>query len=238
MQRHTDDFQTLASDPRVKYEAGAEANARILSAHLDQAIKLVESRQYAAFKKPVIVYVPATTDRFEAFCVFASAGACVLNQRLFISPKKQNTPARLPRVLTHELSHLNMEQSLGMWKWHSNTPAWFQEGLAVYVSNGGGAEGVTAQAAKQAIRSGKTFTPTATGSLLFPQTASYFGLKPHMFYRQAGLFVAWLHAQSDRQFRKLILTIQGGATLGAAMREAYGASVQLEWQRFRHGLTG
>ncbi len=237
MHRSTDDFHALASDPRVRYEVGAEANARLLSAQLDQAIKIVEAKQYGPFVKPVTIYVPATTDRFRSFCLSAKAGGCVLNERLFISPKKKNTPARLPRLLTHELSHLHMEQKLGMWQWHSNIPSWFEEGLAVYVSNGGGAEGVTAAAAKKAIHSGKSFKPISTGSLLFAKTASYFGLKPHMFYRQAGLFVTWLHEQDDRQFRKLLLQIQGGATLGAAVKAAYGVSLENEWLKFTNELT-
>jgi len=237
MHRSTDDFHTLASDSRVKYEAGGEGIARIIAAQLDQAIHIVETKQYGKFARPVIVYVPATTDRFAEFCASPRRGGCVLNGRLFISPKKQNTPARLPRVLTHELSHLQMEQRLGMWKWHSNCPEWFREGLAVYISEGGGAEGVTEQQAVQAIRSGKALRPIATGSLLFPKTARDFGLSTHMFYRQAGLFVAWLHDQGDRQFRGLILQIQGGATLDAAVNAAYGDRLQDEWLKFTNSLN-
>jgi hypothetical protein len=38
-----------------------------------------------------------------------------------------------------------------------NIPSWFAEGLAVYVSGGGGAEKVGAKDAAEAIKSGKMF---------------------------------------------------------------------------------
>lgn len=176
--------------------------------------------------------MPSTVKSFESFCVAKHAGGCVINGRLFISPKKKNTPDRIPRVLAHELSHLQMQQILGTWKWHENTPAWFREGLAVYASDGGGAEGISSTQAKQAIIAGKSITPNNTGSLLFPKTAYTFGLRPHMFYKQAGLFVSWLHQHNHTKFRKLILAIQTGATFEAAMQTSYGSNVLANWKRF------
>lgn len=55
MNKSTADFHALKSDPRVKYESGAENIAKVVSANLDQAINLIEARQYDAFAKPVII---------------------------------------------------------------------------------------------------------------------------------------------------------------------------------------
>jgi hypothetical protein len=49
---------------------------------------------------------------------------------------------RLPALLTHKLSHAHLGSwmsQLGFWR----LPQWFKEGLAVLVSGGGGAEGVS-----------------------------------------------------------------------------------------------
>ncbi len=124
-----------------------------------------------------------------------------------------------------------MQQHLGLWNL-SNIPSWFSEGLAVYVSDGAGAEGVDREAAKKAIISGNSFTPVGTGSLLFPKGANYFGLKPGMFYKQAGLFVAWLCEQNKNYFKTLISSIQSRETLEEAMFISYGVSVLENWESF------
>lgn len=232
MNKSTDTFEVLESDSRVRYEIGSEINAQIVADNLDRAIGLIEQRQYSEFAKPVDIYVTATVDSFTSFCVLSRAGGCVLNERLFISPKPENTPERIPQILTHELSHLHMEQHVGVWKWKSNVPAWFREGLAVYASDGSGAESVSREEAEMAIVSGKMFTPNITGSLLFPKTANTFGLKPHMFYRQADLFVSWLHEKDMKNFGTLIANIQAGETIEKAMRNAFGVGVLENWQRF------
>lgn len=235
MYRDTDDFHALEHDPRVKYQSGAEANAQIVSDSLDQSIKLIEEKQYREFVKPIYIYVTASEDSFSKYCV-SRGGGCVLNERLFISPKKENTRERIPRILTHELSHLQIEQILGMWKWNWNIPSWFREGLAVYVSNGAGAESVSIEEARQAIISGKSFIPNAGGSLVFPNTASYFGLETHMYYQQAGLFVAWLHEQNNERFKKLLLSIQLGLALEQSMLKAYGSGILDNWNKFNRDI--
>jgi len=205
MNKSTDDFKTLESDPRVKYESGAEFNAKVVADNLDSAIDIIQNNHYGVFKKPVVIYVTATIGSFTSFVVNSKAGATVLNERLFISPKKANTPERIPKLLVYELSHLYMEQYLGMWTWNSNVPSWFQEGLAVYASGGSGAENVTVSDAKKAIVAGKMFIPNESGNFLFKKTAHSFGLTPHMFYRQAGMFVSWLHHENNKNSNKLLL---------------------------------
>lgn len=232
MMKSTDEFHSLSSDNRIKYESGAPLDARIVSADLNRAIHKIETRQYGKFVKSVIIYLPGTIKSFASFCASEKAGGCVMNSRLFLSPKKQNTPNRIPKVLAHELSHLQMQQILGMWKWHENAPAWFREGLAVYASDGGGAEGVSPIQAKQAIISGHSFIPNDSGRLLFPKTAHAYRLKPHMFYKQAGLFVSWLHQSDNEKFKKLILALQAGVPFKEAMQKSYGSSARQNWEKF------
>lgn len=231
----TDDFRTFEKDPRVKFEPGAEINAQIVSESLDESIESIEKNQYRKFAKPVVIYVTASEESYFNYCVNRSGG-CVLNERLFISPKKENTAERIPRVLAHELSHLHMEQMLGMWKWNMRVPSWFREGLAVYASAGAGAENVSIAMAKQAIESGICIEPNTEGSLIHPRSASYFGLDTHMFYRQAGLFVSWLHEQNNDGFKELILNIQSGQEFEQSVVKAYGIGIEASWNKFKNEM--
>jgi hypothetical protein len=105
MNKSTDQFLSSTTDPRVKYEPGAEAQAQIIAQALPAAIHTVEQAQYRRFVAPVNVYVCASIESFKAYTVNGGAGGLVLNKRLFISPKPENTAERLPSLLTHELSH-------------------------------------------------------------------------------------------------------------------------------------
>jgi hypothetical protein len=96
------------------YEPGAEALAAAVAASLPEAIEAVQARQYRPFVLPVTVYVCATMDSFASYTGSKNAGGHVLNRRLFISPKPENTTERVPRVLTHELSHLQIAQQISL----------------------------------------------------------------------------------------------------------------------------
>ncbi len=130
MNKSTNQFIALEQDKRILYEKGAEKYAETVANKIDTAIQTVEQKQYKKFTKPVTIYICNSIESFTDYCVIRQASGCVLNERLFLSPK--NFQAN-QQALTHELSHLHIEQHLGMFTWHSGYPAWFQEGLATYV---------------------------------------------------------------------------------------------------------
>jgi hypothetical protein len=80
--------------------------------------------------------------------------------------------ARLPGVLTHELSHAHL------FGWRSSVlsarpPSWFTEGLAVMVLDGGGAEGVNDAEAAEAIVKGYAIVVTdEAGGAISSRSAS------------------------------------------------------------------
>ena len=135
-------------------------------------------------------------------------------------------------ILTHELSHLHLQQQLGVYHYDANMPAWFQEGLAVLVSGGGGAETVSGVEAGTAILEGRHFTPEAKGSFFFHKSAKSYGLEPHMFYRQASLFVKYLRDMSEIRFGVFLLAIEDGMDFDKSFRAVYGMSIDEVWKGF------
>ena len=229
MNKSTEHFITLKHDSRILYEEGAEKSAEIVANELDGAVAAVEKRQYRKFVKPVTVHVCSTVESFTAYCVDRNAAGCVLNERLFLAPKAFQ-PGN--EALVHELSHLHMEQRLGMIAWHSGYPSWFQEGLAVYVSHGQGASKVSPEEARKAVALGSHFTPDADGGLIFRKTARSYGLKPNMFYRQSSLFVEYLHDLDALKFKAFLLAVEDGKGFEDAFSSAYGASLNEIWEKF------
>jgi len=233
----TDRFVSLAENPAIKNEPGAEQFAAEISRYLDAGVRTVEARQYGPFPRQVIIYVPASIERFASFCLSARPVACVIGGHLFMSPKLMEQQHRIPAVLVHELSHLHLEQYAGGWNYRTRMPTWFTEGLAVFVSDGGGAEKVSRAEAIAAIRAGNAFVPSGSGSLLFQLNADDFGLTAHMFYRQAGMLVEWLYAQDAAHFEQMVRRLWSGNTLEQAMQGSYGFGVHIAWERFVNDIN-
>ena len=229
--RSTSRFVASPSDPRVFYEPGAADMAREVAAAMPSAVAAVEARMLGPFVVPVRVYVCATVEGFTSYGASPRAGGFTLNGRVFISPKPENTAERIPRLLAHELSHLHLGQRRGFVSF-ARFPVWFTEGLAVDVSGGAGAEGVTERDARRAMASGQTFVPEVEASVWHRRGASAFGLGEHMFYRQAGMFVAYLRSADPVRFSALLAAVEDGDDLEHAFKSAYGMGVDVAWQRF------
>lgn len=237
----TSRFVPLAADPRIVYEPGAEAFAQAVAPFLPQAIADVEAGQYRPFSRPVVVHVCATEACFTGFTGASAAakGAVHFSQGLFLNPALLRQPERMRTILTHELSHLHLADQ-GR---HVGTlPAWFNEGLAVYVSGGGGAEHVSEAEAAKAIAAGRMLEPADSGTWVTYNTAGPFralGMPEatHMFYRQSMMFVAYLKQRDPQAFRGMLLAIEDGAEFAHAFSSAYGTSVKSGWAEFAAGVS-
>lgn len=228
--RSTDHFISHPNDSRVLYEPGAKDNADKIVLLLPSAIKQVEEKQYHSFVKPVRVYVCESRDRFMRM-YGADVRAGVLT-KLYLSPRIFDYGSEIARLyLTHELSHLHLLDRIGIFKM-SRLPYWFKEGLATYVSGGGGAHLVSEQQAIDSIRSGKRFTPNHKGGFIVQQTPKNFGLKPHMFYRQSMMFVRYLNNFDESAYRRLLTGVENGTRFSLALQESYQLSLEALWNGF------
>jgi hypothetical protein len=230
--RPTNQFRAWPSDARIRYEVGAERMAEQVASALPTAIQTIEQRQFRPFAAPPTLYVCASLKTYASFGGDASSGGYVVNGRLFISPKPQNTPERIPRLLTHELSHLHLEQQLGAVRWMRQLPMWFQEGLAAYVSGGAGAEQVSDADARRALAAGRVLAPETVGGIFYRSTPSTFGMHPHLFYREGAMFLQRQEVRDSNRFRSFLLAVEDGVPLDAAFRGSYGESLEEAWKLF------
>jgi hypothetical protein len=230
----TKDFHPLATDSRILAEPGGEELAKQVAGYLPEAIAVVEKEQYRQFSKPVEIYVCATEDSFASHTGLSKQVRGAIITKLFLSDRlsKPNFNETTRSILTHELSHLHLQQQLGIYHYNADIPAWFQEGLAVMVSGGGGAEKITDEDAAKAILEGKHFTPEPTGSFLFHKYANAYGLEPHMFYRQAFLFVNYLRLRSEAKFKLFLLSIEDGKNFEESFKNQLGTSIHDALQDF------
>jgi hypothetical protein len=237
MCRSTSGFVPCVVDGRVRFEPGAEKPAEVLAEALSNSIQAVEAQQYGGFRKPVLVYVCAKESTFEKYGGPRGAAGFVLHERLFIGPKPENRADRLPQLLTHELSHLQFEQQLGMVKSAWNIPGWFREGIAVEESAGGGAERVSVEEAKAAIAAGRTFDPLDHGRILFDKSAQSYGMTGHMWYRQSSLLVQFLRDRDEGEFRRLMRLIEEGVPFESAIERSYGEGLDALVKEFRASIA-
>lgn len=226
------EFVQCTSDPRVMCEPGSEALATSIVPLLPDAIALVEKAQFSTFSAPVVIYTYATRDSFSSHSgALPYAEGAVSLGSLNLSPKLLFTPERTNGILTHELSHLNLQLQMGSVAW-ARVPSWFHEGLATFVSNGGGAETVSAETAADALRQGKKFEPEGSQWLGFPKSAASYGLGPHMYYRQASLFVDFMHESDPQAFEKMLRAIEARVAFSQAIELSYYEVLPSIWLRF------
>ena len=229
--RSTSDFVALDSDNRVLYEPGTEEFAKEIAGYLPDAIATVEKEQYRPFAKPIIIYICATKESFAAHTGFWEKTRGAVTTKLFLSPemiKRIQDGSSAKMILTHEISHLHLYQRLGLFR-DAKIPAWFKEGLAVMVSGGAPAVDVSESDAAKAIQSGECIKPDVSGSLLFPKFWHSYNLEPHMFYRQSGMFVAYMKRQDEAKFKMFMLSIENGRNFGKSFSAAYGISIEKSW---------
>jgi hypothetical protein len=230
--RSTDQFIPSGNDDRVLIEPGAEDYANRIASFLSSAIEHVEEKQYHRFVEPVRVYACASRESFKKY-YGADVRAGVLT-KLFLSPRIFEYGDEIAKkYLTHELSHLHLQQQLGIYK-TNRLPMWFKEGLATYVSDGGGAHLISQEQAIASIRSGKHFVPNNADGFIFKKTPSDFGLEPHMFYRQSMMFISYLAKINDPGFRGLLLDIENGERLSSALQAEYNMNLEELWNGFLH----
>jgi hypothetical protein len=237
--RLTSDFNVLRSDNRILYEEGAEALAEAAARYLPKAIADVKLKQYGSLQGPVKVYVFASSKSFAKFAGTSDAvlGAGLENE-IFLSGKLLNTMDKAQGILTHELSHVQLSQVLGIVKFNRALPRWFREGLAVYVANGGGATRATEAEAIDKFVEGKHFTPETKGALLNVKLDATGKLEPKIFYRQSGMFVQFLADNYPVQFESMLKGLQEGKDFQTQYIMAFKNNVDEELKYFIANLKG
>jgi hypothetical protein len=237
-----DRLPSLAENSQIHFEPGAEAYAHEISALLPAAIARIEAAHGRAFAHPVIVGAYTTPEAYAAANVLGSRPSVGVTSfgRVNLSPELDRRQHwRLPAILTHELSHAHIQGWISMAD--IRLPNWFKEGLAVMVSGGGGAEFVGEAEARTAIGRGETIVIDDAQSLSTLLAGIRYEREPAgatpshrivMAYRQAGMFVSYLHDTDPPGFARMMHAVLDGRPFAEAVDAGYHQDVHVLWQEF------
>ena len=237
-----DRMPALPDNSQVHYEPGAEDSAREVAALLPDAIARVEAVHGRPYAHPVIVGVYATPDAYmtaNGLGSMAPVGVTIFG-RVTLSPKLFGPQhQRLRAILTHELSHAHIQSWIGDYA-YIYLPNWFKEGLAVMVSGGGGAEFVSEDEARAAMRRGETIVINDAGGLSkwvdVPLEKEPENRPPWypvvLAYREAGMFVSYLRESDGPAFDRMMNAILDDHPFAEAVTLGYHDNVQSLWERF------
>ncbi len=237
------DLPALEHDPRVHYGANARGYAEAVAKLLPASVARVEAAQGGPFAKPFVVAAYVDDDAYAA--ANGSGGSAprgaAFFDRVTMSPALwREERAYLEADLVHELSHEHLWGHLGAVD-YLRIPSWFVEGLAVTVSNGGGAQRVSGEEAAREIVAGRVIdTPDEVFFLgnvsLKPPPPRVENenqrLRMHMAYRQAGLFVSFLRARNRDGFNGLLGRLTHGERFKSAFEASFATSVASMRKRF------
>lgn len=233
--RLTYTFEKSGSVPEIYYDSGAEDIANKIEVVLSSSLDAVKKQQYADFKnvEAIKIYTFSSKERYSKFSGSTpkARGSAIKNE-VYISPIIRKRINTLKSILTHELSHVHLRQYIGTWRYWTEVPGWFHEGLAVEVSGGGGAEKITDEEAIQAIKEGVHFVPREESNILGHKFAHDYGLKPQMYYRQSYLFVHYLIASNPESFKNAYLSLIEGEEFKDIWLSHYGKSIPQLWLEY------
>jgi len=232
----------LPENAQVHYESGGSENASIVARLLPTAMAQVEAVHGRAFARPVTVAVYVTPEAFVAANGLGDPRAVgmMFMGRVMLSPVLFSTQRRrLPAMLTHEMSHAHIRTWIPELS-ALRLPQWFREGLAVMVSGGGGAEGVSEVQARDAVRRGDHIAIQSSNSLFnlgairlaHPPEIPDTSFRIQMGYRQAGMFVTFLHESDPDGFGRMMNAILDDHPFVEAVATGYGTDLQTLWLRF------
>ena len=236
-----DRLEASPENPQVHYERGAAEYAHAVAALLPATIARVESMHGRPFARPVTVGVYVSRAAFATGNGLGHSRAAgvtffghVTLSPILFSAQRQ----RLPAILTHEMSHAHLQSWISALA-YIQLPNWFKEGLAVMVSRGGGAEFVSEIEARDAIRRGDRIAIDSEGSwrnltgIKFENPSETpNGSRIMMGYRQAGLFVTFLHDRDAAGFARMMAAVLDGRQFGAAVMAGYGRDLGTLWADF------
>ncbi len=231
--KSTDHFIEHSSDSRVFYESGAEVFAAQVVSELPGAVRKVEQGHFNTFQEHIIIYVCESHESYKTL-TGRKAKAIMHRKKIFLSPAILEQPETMPLYLAHELSHLMMIQKTGGYR-YIKIPSWFHEGLAAFISGGGGAHNVTDEEAVNSIINEKHFLPHESAGirdLVSPRYASYWKLDHHMFYRQGMVFVQYLINFNEKSFKTFLLNIQNGNDFSESFHTTFGMTTMEMWDEF------
>lgn len=237
-----DRMPALSTDGNVHYQPGAEDFARDVAVLLPDAIRRVEAVHGRNFVHPVIIGAYATPEAYAAANGLGSTvprGVTVFG-RVNLSPKLfAPQHHRLRAILTHELSHAHIQGWIGGYDF-LYLPNWFKEGLAVMVSDGGGAELVSEDEARSAIQRGEKIIIDDAGSLS-KWAAVRLEKEPEnkppwypvvLAYQEAGMFVNYLREADRPAFDRMMNAILDDHPFAEAVTIGYHENLQSLWQKF------
>ena len=251
--RLTYDFYSDTSDGRISYEEGTKEVAAEISARLDEYIKQIETAQFGEYTdlSEIRIFIFDDKERYSRFAygtnpsTFAGANnneifvsyARIKERRMEDQCQENGCPETIEGLMLHELSHIHLRQVLGNWKYRSNIPFWFSEGLVTLISGGAGAGMTTEVNEIKSIKTGSHLIPEHKGSIFRKGKVSG-DLRSGSFryYRQSQMFVNYLRDVDPVGFQNTLTELRNGQKFRTTIESNYDSSVVDLWEAFVDGL--
>jgi hypothetical protein len=223
-------FIDSGNNVRIENESDEQFGKNICQS-LPELIDSVEIKLHHRFMNPPVIYL---CNSYRSFCKYTGSKypgpRAHANKAVFISPRLRGSKD-WREIIYHELTHVLLFQNLGAYR-YGTIPVWFHEGLATYVSYGGGSGDVTDSAAILEITKGNHFNPVEHEFILFPKSFENDKISAWMKYRQAMLFVACMKKGREKDFEGVLNALFKKKSFSRSVEAAYGVRISELWKEF------
>lgn len=229
------DFETLENNKKIKYENDAKPLALEAAKYYNKSITTVEKAFNNKFKAPVMLYVFSDRERFANFSNGSrGARAAGSHEGAYLSPRMLEEIDTLPGVIVHEFVHTYLQQFLGPNRYSTELPAWFQEGIAVLISEGSGTEGENKIEVIANMLSGNNFVADNPKNLFTKKHPK--NIKSREFYFQGYLFVEYIFEENPDKFLLFIDRLQQ-KSFNESFNGVFHTDVFEVWRQFLVALA-
>lgn len=226
-----DDFLQHKEIKNIYFEKNGSDFAENVAKIYEKDKKQIEVTHGFEFRKEHRVFLCETKECYDKYAVVTSTRAEThYSGDIIMNGYKLADENSTEAILAHELSHaIWFENGVGC------MPRWWEEGLAVLTSNGGGAEMTSVEEATKSIKAGKAFEPIDASScrLFFGGNLSKkYGISWSMYYRQSEMFVKFLKERDEAAFKMALKSLRETKDIYKSINNSYGKSVQQLWSEW------
>ncbi len=230
-------FYQCTENQYIFCEPGSEHVAGEIADSLKFLKGIVQERQLLFIDEPKFFTYQVIGNFVKNTGATSYIKAAVIGHSVHISPaiysshEFGNDHDVFKKIITHELSHLNLLQNYGD-QTYFEIPSWFMEGLATYISGGAGAESVTAAQARNLLMEGIGFSPDKDHE--FPTKSMVLKINPQIYYKQAEGFVRFIDNLDSTKLKKLLATLKNSGNFHNIFFETYQMSVFDMWNLYTY----
>ena len=234
-------WQQLDSDSRFYFQPGlenaAKQGARIWPTIVDQIEGELSGPLFN--RKSIRIYLLSDPATYEALVGESTKQSSARQgDDVYVLLPTNAKEHQIYQAIKLQLAYMHFQQRFSALAFKTTIPAWYADGLALHIADGGNEVAATDKDAITWLNTLKRLSPDNSGTLLYRKTAEDYGLDQKMYNAQTRLFVNYLQQRNPNAFRTVMVDLHRGKSFQELWLAHYRQSLLQLWLDFLDSVKG